>query len=299
MEKKILPLGRGIKDVQLLVLSTSQQLAGIGEVGEIYFRSPHLAKGYMGDDALTQERFVINPFTKTTNDRLYKTGDVARYLPDGNIEFLGRTDDQVKIRGFRIELGEIEAVLGQHHAVRETVVLAREDIPGERRLIAYIVLKQRPVPTATELRSFLKEKMPDYMVPSAFVWLEELPLTPNGKVDRRALPAPDQSRPDLKESFVAPRTPAEEVIAGIWAEVLKLEQVGVHDNFFDLGGHSLLATQVMSRVREAFRMEMPLRTLFEAPTVAQLGESVAAAIQWEANRRFYDRATTEHEQGQV
>jgi acyl carrier protein len=198
-------------------------------------------------------------------------------LPDGNIEFLGRHDDQVKVRGFRIELGEIEAALAQHPAVREGVVLAREDTPGEKRLVAYLVAKPEAAPSISELRNFLKVTLPDYMVPSAFVLLASLPLTPNGKVDRRALPLPERGRLELERGFVAPRSPIEEVLAGIWAQVLGIERVGIHDNFFELGGHSLLATKVMSRIRESFQVELPLRRLFEAPSVADLAQQIEAA----------------------
>jgi acyl carrier protein len=234
------------------------------------------------------EKFIPNPFSKEPGARLYKTGDLARYLPDGNIEFLGRIDRQVKIRGFRVELGEIESVLGQHPAVREAVVLAREDdenpksktctepsrssenLKSDKRLVAYIVSRNERACTINELRSFLKRKVPEVMVPSAFVFLDSFPCTPNGKLDRDALPAPHQSRPALDQSFVAPRTPSEELLAEIWADVLKLNKVGIHDNFFDLGGHSLLAMQVVSKIREAFQVEVPLRDLFENPTVAEL-----------------------------
>jgi acyl carrier protein len=199
---------------------------------------------------------------------------LARYLSDGNIEFLGRIDNQVKIRGFRIELGEIEAALNQHPLVREAVVLAREDSPAGKRLVAYIVPTHDQA-EITELRRLLKAKLPDYMVPSAFVFIDSLPLMPSGKVDRRALPDPDESRPELQSAFVAPRTPTEELLTKTWAEVLKLEKVGIHDNFFELGGHSLLATQLISRLRDAFRVDLPLRSLFETPTVAGLAAQVA------------------------
>ena len=204
---------------------------------------------------------------------MYKTGDLARYRPDGNIEFLGRADHQVKIRGFRIELGEIEAALGQHPAVREAAVLAREDTPGEKRLVAYVAAES----TTDELRRFLKDKLPEYMVPAVFVLLDALPLLSNGKIDRRALPAPDRTRPELDKAFQTPRTPTEGHLAEIWAQLLGIERVGIHDNFFDLGGHSLLATQLVSRVRETFQVEISLRRLFEAPTVAGLAESIEAA----------------------
>ena len=263
-------MGRGIEGAQLLVLNAAQQLAGVGEVGEIYVRTPYLAQGYMGDEKLTQERFIVNPFTKTAGDRLYQTGDLARYLPDGNIEFLGRRDHQVKIRGFRIELGEIEAVLDQHPEVRENVVIAREDIPGDKRLVAYVVPNPEQATTVSELRSFLFSKLPDYMMPSAFVLLDALPLTPNGKVDRRALPAPDQIRQEPEETFVAPRDELELQLAKIWEKVLVTQPVGVRDNFFDLGGHSLLAVRLFAQIEKKFGKHLPLATLFQTPTVEQL-----------------------------
>jgi amino acid adenylation domain-containing protein len=268
--KEAIPLGRGIADVQLLVLNTSQQLAGIGEVGEIYVRTPYLAKGYIGSEELTQERFLINPFTKQSDDRLYQTGDLGRYLPDGNIEFLGRIDHQVKIRGFRIELGEIEAVLAQNPSVRETRVIAREDQPGDKRLVAYVVPNQEQAPKSNELRSFLKEKLPNYMVPSAFVMLEALPLTPNGKVNRRALPAPEQAKHEAEETFVAPRDEIELLLSQVWEKVLGIQSISVNANFFDLGGHSLLAVRLFSQIEKSFGKNLPLATLFQAPTVEQL-----------------------------
>jgi acyl carrier protein len=209
--------------------------------------------------------------------RLYKTGDLACYQPDGNITFLGRIDDQVKIRGFRIELGEVEAILSQHPAVHEAIVMVREETSGDRRLVAYVVPRPEQPPTVSTLRRFLREKLPEYMVPAAFVLLEQLPLTRNGKVDRRALP-----KPERQGAFVAPRSPVEERLAGMWAEVLGLERVGIHDNFFELGGHSLLATQVISRLRDAFRVELPVRRLFdEGATVAGLAE-LLETIRWAA-----------------
>jgi acyl carrier protein len=191
-------------------------------------------------------------------------------LLDGNIEFRGRIDNQVKIRGYRIELGEIETVLAQYPSVEQVVVLAREDIPGDRRLVAYTVATEGSAPSARELRSFLQHRLPDYMVPSAFVFSDSLPLTPNGKLDRKALQAPDDRRPELDDGFAAPRTPLEETIANIWAKVLKLDKVGIHDNFFHLGGHSLLATQVVSRLCDAFSIELQLRHMFESPTVSEM-----------------------------
>ena len=273
--KEGVPLGRGIGEAQLLVLNDSQGHAGVGELGEIYIRSPHLAKGYLNDDTLTQDRFMANPFMNTPGDRVYKSGDLGRYMPDGNIEFLGRSDLQVKIRGFRIELGEIETVLLRHPAVGEAVVIRREDKLGEVRLVAYIVPNPEREPSISELRRFLQEKLPDYMIPSNFIILDALPLTPSGKVDRRALPTPDTTRPEIEEAFVAPRGPIEKMLAGIWAQLLGLEQVGIHDNFFELGGHSLLATQVVFRVGEVFQVDLPLHSLFEMPTIAQLAREIA------------------------
>ena len=259
---------RPIPEMQIYLLDRYLQPVPVGIPGEVYIGSASPSWGYLNNRSeLTAEKFIPNPFSDEPGARLYKTGDLARYLLDGNIESLGRIDHQVKIRGFRIELGEVEAVLGGHPAVQQVIIISREDSPGDKRLVAYVVPNRDQIPTISELRSFLKEKLPEYMVPSAFVILDAFPLTPNGKVDRQALPAPDQARPELEESFVAPRSPAEELLAGMWAEVLGLERVGIHDNFFDLGGHSLLATLVMSRVREALQVELSLLSLFETPTV--------------------------------
>jgi len=275
--KEIIPLGRGMKDVQLLVLNGAQQQAGISETGEIYIRSPHLARGYIDDDALSSARFIPNPFTNVAGDRLYRTGDLGVYLPDGNVEFRGRNDLQVKIRGFRIELGEIEAALARHPSVQNTVVVAREVASGDRRLVAYVVPHPERAVKADELRLFLKNLLPDYMIPTTFVPLAALPVTPNGKIDRSALPAPASDDGARSGEFVAPRNAVEEALAGMWAEVLSLPRVGVHDNYFELGGHSLLATQINSRVRDAFQVELPLRRLFEMPTVAELAAAVILA----------------------
>jgi acyl carrier protein len=268
--RSALPVGYPVEETEVLLLDQAGRRAEV--YGEIGIRSAHVALGYWQRPEMTGAAFVADP--EGGAKRIYRAGDMGRLLPDGSIGFLGRKDFQVKIRGFRIELGEVEAVLSQHPGVRESIVLVREDQPGEKRLVGYVVLHQKQGLAIDELRSFLKQKLPDYMVPSAFVMLEALPLTPNGKVDRRSLPAPDQTRPELWEAFVAPRTPVEELLAGIWAEVLKLERVGVYDNFFDLGGHSLLAIQVVSRLRVAFQVELPLRSLFEAPTIAGLAVAI-------------------------
>ncbi|OYD86824.1 non-ribosomal peptide synthetase, partial [Nostoc sp. 'Peltigera membranacea cyanobiont' 213] len=271
-------IGRPIDNTHIYILDKDLQPVPIGVQGELHISGAGLARGYLNRSELTQEKFIPNPFNnskfKIQNSKLYKTGDLARYLPDGNIEYLGRIDNQMKIRGFRIELGEIEAILSQHPGVRENVVVAREDIPGEKRLVAYFVSQFEQTPTTNELRIFLKEKLPQYMVPSAFVSLEFLPLTPNGKVDRKALPVPDSHNTQLAVNFVAPCTPVEKVLADIWANVLHLEQVGVLDNFFELGGHSLSTIRVMSQVNETFQMKLPLRHLFTAPTIAELAQTI-------------------------
>jgi amino acid adenylation domain-containing protein len=274
-----IPIGRPIANTQLYILDQYLQPVPIGVPGELHIGGAGLARGYLNRPSLTAQKFIHNPFSGNPSDRLYKTGDLTRYLPDGNIEFLGRIDNQVKIRGFRIELGEIEAVLAQHPDVLQAVVVVREDNPGNKYLAAYLVpkLEAAAPPKSSELRSFLLAKLPDYMVPGAFVFLETMPLTPNGKIDRRVLPAPDSSRREQEDKFVAPSTPTEEILAAIWAEVLGLQLVCINDNFFDLGGHSLLATQIISRIWEAFKIELPLRHLFEAPTIASLSQAVETA----------------------
>ncbi len=271
-----IPIGRPIPNAQVYILDDLLRLLPIGVAGNLYIGGVGLARGYVRRPDLTGEKFIPDPFSGEPGARLYKTGDLAHYRPDGNIEFLGRSDHQVKIRGFRIELGEIEGTLGQYPLVREAIVQAQEVGSVEKRLVAYVVAERESRPTASELRGFLKDKLPAYMVPAVFMLLDAFPLTANGKVNRHALPTPDDRRPELDEAFVACRTPTEELLAEIWAQVLGVERVGVHDNFFQLGGHSLLATQVVSRIREAFQVEMPLRRLFEAPTVAGLAESIDA-----------------------
>ncbi len=273
------PIGKPMSNTQIYLLDPHLRPVPIGVPGELYIGGDNLARGYLNRPELTAERFILNPFAAETSARLYKTGDLTRYLPDGNIEFIGRTDFQVKVRGYRIELGEIEEALRQHPSLREVLVLAREDTPGDKRLVAYAVPRHSPPPTASELRSFLKDKLPEYMLPSAFVLLEAFPVTPNGKVDRRALPEPDQADAEPSATFVAPRTPTEEILVGVWAQVLGIKRVSIHDNFFELGGHSLLATQIISRLRDVFQVELPLRSLFEAPTVAGLAEKVERARQ--------------------
>lgn len=266
----IQPLGRPLPDTQALILGEHGQLCGIGEVGEIVLRTPFRSLGYINAPQESQDRFVQNPFRDDRSDLLYHTGDRGRFRPDGSLEFAGRIDHQVKIRGVRIEPGEIETVLSQQPDVRQVTVIAREDIPGEKRLVAYVVLQQEDAATTSELHRFLRQKLPEYMVPAAFVTLKALPLTPSGKVDRQALPAPKAAVPEMLDTYVAPRTAAEERLTSIWAQVLGLNQVSIHDSFFYLGGHSLLATELISRIREVFDVGLPIRSLFEAPTVEQM-----------------------------
>jgi acyl carrier protein len=268
-------IGRPVDGTQVYILDQEQQLVPVGVSGELYLGGEGLARGYLGRAEVTAEKFVPHPYSGKAGARLYRTGDIGRYRVDGEIEYQGRRDQQVKVRGFRIELGEVEAVLRQHTGIREAVVLAREDEPGDKRLVAYVVWEREV--GVSELREWLKQQLPEYMVPAGYVWLAELPLTANGKVDRGALPAPEGTRPELADSYVAPRTAIEEVVAGIWSEVLKVERVGVHDNFFELGGHSLLATQVISKLRRSFEVEVPLRSLFTDPTVAGLSHNITEA----------------------
>lgn len=273
-------IGRPISNTQIYLLDSQLNPVPDGAEGELYISGAGLARGYLNRPELTAEKFIRNPFSHSLGSRLYKTGDLAAYLPDGNLKFLGRIDHQVKIRGFRIELGEIEALLTQESAVQQAVVIAREDVQGNKRLVAYLVPNRVSDPllqqvTARNLRSILKQKLPDYMVPSAFVLLDELPLTPNGKVDRRALPIPQWTRIE-EGTYVAPRTPLETELAQMWSQLLSVEQVGIYDNFCELGGHSLLAIQLVYQVSEAFQIELPLGNFLETPTIAGLAQTIDA-----------------------
>jgi amino acid adenylation domain-containing protein/non-ribosomal peptide synthase protein (TIGR01720 family) len=285
-KSETVPLGRAIANTQVYILDHHLRPVPIGVPGELYIGGDSLARGYLNQLELTTEKFIRNSFSiqekaedgrqKTEgsvqnpqSSRLYKTGDLARYLPDGNIEFLGRIDHQVKIHGFRIELSEIESVLSQHPIIRETIILSREDEPGKKRLVAYMVLNEPSEFSISDLRNFLKETLPEYMIPSAFVRLKALPLTPNGKVDRQALPAPDSIKPELEGRFVAPRTPIEETIARIWTQVLGRDKVGIYDNFFELGGDSISSIQIVARLNQA-SLQLTPKQMFEYPTVAGL-----------------------------
>ncbi|NEO74192.1 non-ribosomal peptide synthetase, partial [Moorena sp. SIO3H5] len=270
------PIGRPIANTQIYILDGHLQPVPIGLPGELYIGGDGLARGYLNRPKLTSEKFITNPFCNSKSERIYKTSDLARYLPDGNIEFIGRIDNQVKIRGFRIELGEIEAVLSSHSQIQQTVVIATEDIHSNKRLVAYIVSEEESL-TTNQLREFLKQKLPDYMVPSAFVTLDTLPLTPNGKVDRFALPAPD-GEITREHKYVPPRTTIELQLTQIWSDVLNLTSVGVQDNFFDLGGHSLLAVRLMSKIQQQFQINLPLATLFQSPTIEQLASLLDSSV---------------------
>ncbi|GHO45002.1 hypothetical protein KSX_31650 [Ktedonospora formicarum] len=286
----IVPIGRPIANTQIYILDEAQQPVPVNVVGELYIGGVGVARGYHQRPELTRERFIDDPFSKREGARLFRTGDLARFRPDGAIEFLGRIDNQVKIRGFRIELEEIEVTLSQHERIKEVIVIAREDMPGNKRLVAYLVpdtltnqipsVSDSPVLSPQEvglpleeLRAYLGQHLPSYMVPSAFLFLKSLPLTPNGKVDRKALPAPDSERPELEAQFVSPRTPVEQKLAAIWTEVLGLNRVGIHDNFFDLGGASIQSLEIIAKAKEA-GYELALEKLFEFQTIAELASVI-------------------------
>jgi amino acid adenylation domain-containing protein len=268
------PIGRPIANTKIYVLDAKWWPVPVGVPGELCVGGISVARGYLHRSDLTAEKFIPDPFSLLAGARLYKTGDQARYRPDGKIEFLGRMDDQVKVRGFRIELGEIAALLSAHPEVRDGMVIVREDVPGDRRIVAYVVTTRSSTITPADLRGYVAAQLPDHMVPAAFVFLPAMPLTPNGKIDRNALPSPDHASLALQNPYAAPRDRVEEKLAEITAHLLGIERVGIHDNFFDLGGHSLLATQFISQVRAALHVDLPLRSLFETPTVAGLAQRV-------------------------
>jgi amino acid adenylation domain-containing protein len=269
-----IPIGRPIANTRIYILDRDSNPVPIGAAGEIHVGGHAVARGYLHDPELTSKKFVLDPFGRDPEARLYATGDHGRFLPDGNIELLGRVDDQVKIRGVRIELGEIEAALSAHPSITAAVIRV-VGAGGDERLIGYVVPRDGAL-SSSDLRRFVREKLPDYMVPSSFVLLDALPMTPNGKVDRLALPPPDP-RAESEREYIPARTPTEKALAEIMAEVLGLDRVGVHDNFFELGGHSLLGIRVIARVRKIFRVELPLRRLFEEPTIAGLVPEIVKA----------------------
>lgn len=270
------PIGKGIDGAQLLLLNPAEQQAGIGEFAEICVRTPYLSTSYLDEEQLTRERFLTNPFTSAVDDPIYRTGDMGRYRPDGSVTFAGRRDQQIKLRGFRVELAEVEAALRNCAGVRECTVVVGLDDPGEKRLLAYVApYDVSSAPSTAQLLDVLRRNLPDHMVPAAIVMIEKLPLTPNGKIDHKALPPPDFSRAQSGPSYEAPRTHAEQIMTSIWAEVLNLEQIGIHDNFFEMGGHSLLAIKFVSLLRERTGFDLPMRMLFESPTPAALAERFA------------------------
>jgi len=279
--RRTVPIGRPIPNARLYVLDEDLEPAPTGVTGELYIGGVGLARGYLNRPGLTAERFVANPYGQA--DRLYRTGDLVRCHPDGNLEFVGRCDSQVKIRGHRIELGEVEEALLTHSQVSQAAAVAHEFEPGEKRLACYLVGRGGSAPPQPgELRAFLRQILPDYMIPTAFFGLDSLPLTPGGKIDRRALPTP-QGRPDVRE-YVGPRTPTEEALASIWCELLRIDRVGVEDSFFESGGHSLLATRMIAWVRERMAVDLAVREVFETPTLQALAQRIGH-LQWVEHNR--------------
>jgi acyl-coenzyme A synthetase/AMP-(fatty) acid ligase/acyl carrier protein len=292
----VVPIGRPIGNTRVYVLDGFLEPVPVGVRGELYAGGDGLARGYGGRAALTAERFVPDMYGGYGR-RLYRTGDVARYRDGGEVEFVGRVDDQAKVRGYRVEPGEVAVVLARREGVREAVAVVRGGEAGEKRLVAYVVLEDgagtvgasRP-PTVDELRRYCSGVLPEYMVPSVFVVCDELPRTSSGKIDRPALPAPDRARPELEEAYIAPRTSVEREIADIWNDIIEIDRVGVHDNFFDLGGNSLLATQLVSRLRDSFQVELPLRRIFEDPTIEGLARMIGEGA--EEKREETDRISS-------
>jgi acyl carrier protein len=266
-------IGKPIDNTRVLILDRNRQPVGVGVPGEVYLTGAGIARGYVAQPDLTSERFLELSLSGT-KERYYRTGDLARWRWDGSLEFLGRVDQQIKLRGYRIELGEIEAVLSSHPAVQEAVVILRDDLPGGKGLVGYVVQRPDVFATGSELREHLASRLPDYMLPTAIVLLEKLPLTNNGKIDRKNLPKPQMEEKSVDQRA---RTRTEEVMAGIWCEVLQVPSVGLDQNFFELGGHSLLATQMLTRIKAAFATDLPLRSIFECPTVSDLSREVEKA----------------------
>jgi len=288
----ITELGQTLPGVQLHLLNDSLERVSNGTCGEIYLGGK-LARGYFKRPDLTAEKFIPHPFSQEPGARLYKTGDFGRLLPSGGIEFVGRVDDLVKVRGFRIELGEIAKTIRQHPEINDAFVLALDADSDRSRIVAYAVPNLRSTISATDLRSYVRKKLPDYMVPARFIFLDALPVSPNGKIDRKALPVPGRSRPELDVPYIAARSPVETELAKIWAEVLAIDRVGIHDNFFDLGGHSLAATRVISRVIQKCQLELPIKALFESPTVAEMALVITLNQTRKANQEELERMLSE------
>jgi hypothetical protein len=267
-DRSRVPIGRPLANVSIYLLDTSMEPVPIGTSGELYIGGAAVARGYFNQPPLTAERFLPDPFSDQPGARLYRTGDLAQFSATGELDFLGRMDYQVKIRGFRIELQEIERVLLEHHAIKDVVVTMHDDGKGDKRLAAYLTLQPGRSANAREMRNHLRERLPDYMSPSWFVVLDSLPLTSTGKINRQALPVPTDTNLAAEQEYVGPRSPAEEIVAAIFAELLQAERIGILDNFFECGGHSLLAVQLASRLRETFQVEVGLRAIFDDPTPA-------------------------------
>jgi non-ribosomal peptide synthetase component F/thioesterase domain-containing protein/acyl carrier protein len=291
--KQSIPIGRPIANTTIYILDKSLKPVPVGVPGELMIGGAGVVRGYFKRPEMTAERFIRNPFSDAPESRLYRTGDLARYLPDGNIEFMGRMDHQVKIRGYRIELGEIEAVLNEHPTVHESVVIAREDVPGQKRLVAYVIPGKGETPHTNELRDYAKGPLPEYMVPVHFVALEAFPQTPNKKIDRKALPLPDMDRIERGADFDPPRTDIEEAVAGLWAEVLGVQPVGRDENFFDMGGESLSATLIILSIKQACNVDLPLHSIFRATTVAALAEELEEAFLRQAESENTGAASSE------
>ncbi|MEI9896103.1 MAG: amino acid adenylation domain-containing protein [Chthoniobacter sp.] len=269
-------VGKPIDNTQMYILDRVGQIVPVGVMGELHIGGVCLARGYLGRAELTAEKFVPNPFSQEAGARMYRTGDQARWLANGDIEFVGRVDHQIKIRGYRVEPSDVEAALEKHEQVREAFVMAREFGPGDKRLVAYLGVDLAKAPGVSELRGFLATKLPEYMIPSAFVLLENLPLNANGKVDRKALPTPDSARPELATAFVAPQAGLEEFLAVQWCDLLKLSRVGSRDNFFDLGGNSVMVVQIHHRLKQHLQRDLPLIALFQYPTIDTLAQFLGA-----------------------
>jgi acyl carrier protein len=289
------PIGRPIANTEIYILDNALQPMPAGVPGEMFIGGEGVAGGYLNRPELTAEKFVRHPFSADPKARLYRTGDRARYREEGTIEYLGRLDHQVKIRGHRVELGEIESALRLHSGVRECVVYVWECEPGDQRLTAYIVPARLPRVSADALRHFLGARLPEHMIPSAFVPLDSLPLTPNGKVDRKSLPQPGELRPELTAAYVAPRTELETIIASVWRELLRIERVGLHDNFFDLGGHSLLVVRAQAKLRETLGLDLPIVRLFQYPTISALTKFLSEREDHTPFKRVLDRARKRRE----